>query len=377
MRCRRYWIVFALVWSGTEVRAQSAACNQARAIVTEIARQWEDGQPPHQMALSKLAMARDLCPALGEAWKYSYCSAKALGDERKAGFYREQAIFNGIAKPECASGTAGPEPLPTQVRRKYALVVGISNFGDPTIRPLKFAAKDAADLRNVLVDPRYGRFQPENVYLLTDANATRAEILRGLNEIALQAQDDDLVLVFFSSHGSPRKDGLGLQGIGFIVTYDARQSELFVDSLAFEDLNQQLGRIAARRKVLLLDTCYSGQTRSPDGKALLLEGYGVSAATANMLLSGEGSYVITSSSANEVSYESDGLQNGYFTHFLIDALEHGPEPPTVREVFTSLQRNVREAVAREKKTAQNPRLLPEEGKADVRIGVVEQGEKLQ
>jgi hypothetical protein len=34
-----------------------------------------------------------------------------------------------------------------------------------------------------------------------------------------------------------------------------------------------------------------------------------------------------------------------------------------------LQQKVREAVAREKKSAQNPRLFPEDGRGEVRIGV--------
>lgn len=349
-------------------RAESPGCTQAQAIVDEVKRLWDQGKPDHKLALAKLATARDLCPALGEVWKYSYCSAKALHDETRARIYKERAIFNGVAQVEC-EGAAGPEPLPSYVREKFALLVGVSDFADPGIQDLQFAAKDAQDLQRALLDPRHGRFSPGNVYLLTDAAATREAILKDVNEIALRARPDDLVLFFFSSHGSPRKDGLGLQGVGYIILHDTKLDEVYVNSLEFEDLRKQIARIAARRKVLLLDTCYSGQADESTGKGMLLEGAGIDPGTAKLFLSGEGSYVITSSRENEKSWESESLQNGYFTHFLIDALEQGQQPPSIKQLFGRLSQGVRDAVAREKKAAQNPRLFPEDGQGDVRIGV--------
>lgn len=351
-------------------QSRSPACNQARAIVEEAKAAWAAGQPDHATLLGKLATARDLCPADGEAWKYSYCSAQALGDQKKARIYRDRAIFNGIAKVECGGPeAAAPEPLPSFVRRKFALLVGISVFEDKSIN-LQFAAKDAENLRDLLLDPRYGNFQPEDVYLLTNQQATRVNILKALNQIALQAQENDLVLLFFSSHGSPRKDGQGFQGIGYIVAYDTKKEEIYLDAIEFEDLSKKVSLIAARRKVTLLDTCYSGQARRTGTKALLLEGGGVASKTANLFLSGEGSYVITSSQENEISYESESRKNGFFTYYLIEALKQGNEPPTIQHVFEYLSSRVTEAVSREKQASQRPRLLPEDGRGDVRIGVI-------
>jgi len=355
-----------LAFAAAPSNADSPACNQARAIVDEV-KSWSSGaNANHVMALARLATARDLCPALGDAWKYSYCSAKALGDTNRARIYKDRAIFNGVMEVECSGGTA-PGPLPSRVRAKYALLVGVGTFSDKTIQPLKYPAKDARDLREVLVHPVYGHFPLENVFLLTDEQATRANILKAVNEIAERAREDDLVLLFISSHGSPSKSGLGLRGIGYIVAHDSTQSEIYVNSIDFEDLSKKVSLIGARRKVLLLDTCFSGQGGS---KSLLLEGRGIEPQTAAMFLSGEGSYVITSSQEDEASFESDALQNGYFTHFLIEALKEGSEPPTVGEVFSRLSTRVREAVATDKGASQKPQLYPRDGTGDVRIGVV-------
>ena len=301
-----------ITWAG------SAACNQAQAIVNEVKQLRALGNSDQALALAKLSTARDLCPTLGEAWKYSYCSAQALGDTNRARIYKERAIFNGVTIVECNDGTSVPEPLPSFVSNKYALLVGIDRFFDSTIPTLHFAAKDATDLQTLLIDPNYGRFSPENVTLLTNEAATRLNILKALNEIALKAQENDLVLLFFSSHGSPRLDHSGLQGIGFIITTDTDWEARFINSLAFEDLEKNVGLIAARRKIVILDTCYSGQAK---GKGIELGGTGIEAKTAAMFLSGEGVFVITSSSENEVSYESEKLHNGYFTYFLLKALQ--------------------------------------------------------
>lgn len=364
-------IAFSIaVLDPSSTQAQNAACNQARDIVEEAKAAWAGGEPDHSNLLGRLATARDLCPANGEVWKYSYCSAQALGDEKKARIYRDRAIFNGIAKMECRGPeTAMPEPLPSFVRRKFALLVGISEFADESLN-LKYAAKDAEDLKNVLLDPRHGNFHPEDVTLLRNKEATRDNILKALNQIAVQAQEEDLVLLFFSSHGSPQRTGQGFQGIGYIVAHDSQRDEIYLNSIEFEDLAKKVSLIPARRKVTLLDTCYSGQAPGADSKALLLEGLGVGTKTANLFLSGEGSFVITSSQEQEISFESDSRQNGFFTYFLLEALRQGSEPPTIQQVFKHLSAKVTDAVARENKKPQHPRMLPEDGRGEVRIGVV-------
>src|SRR5262245_4226857 len=128
-------------------RADSA-CAQAQDIVAEVRAMYASGQPDHQRALRRLATARDLCSTLGEAWKYSYCAATALGDP-KARFYKDRAVFNGVSDFDCGGGAHAvapkPAPLPSYVREKFALVIGIGTFKDPQIPHLQFAAKDARD----------------------------------------------------------------------------------------------------------------------------------------------------------------------------------------------------------------------------------------
>ncbi len=366
----------ALVLAGPAA-AESPNCAQARAIVEEVQRLYASGSPDHTLILGKLRTARDICPTLGDAWKYSYCSALALGNEKDARIYQGRAALNGISDLSCGTGPRAPavpakRPMPGYVQKKYALVIGIGSFQDPKITHLQFAAKDARDLASLLTDPRYGRFDPDKVTLLTDEKATRANILEALQRLILGAEEDDLVLVYVSSHGSPHQ-GRDLRGVGYIVTYDTRLESIFVDALEYEDFSEKAAMIKARRRVVFLDTCYSGQAR-PGEKALTLEA-GVGETTAQLFLSGEGTYVITSSRDDEKSFESEQLQNSYFTYHLMAALRRSGEPPSLGEVFSALARDVPAAVNRDKGMPQHPQMHPADRAADVRIGVAERGKE--
>lgn len=369
-------LISALAFTASiPARAESAACAQARSIVAEVEKLYSSGNPDHRLILSKLATARNLCSTLGEAWKLSYCSAQALGNDKEARIYRDRALFNDVSDLSCPSGGGGretrpaPTPLPSRVHTKYALIVGIGHFKDPHIPTLQFAAKDAQDLAAVLKDPRYGRFPPDNVTLLTDDMATREKILDELQKILLKAQEDDLVFVYVSSHGSPQQTERGLGGVGYIVTSDASLDRIWLDALEYESFSRQVSLLKARRKVVFLDTCFSGQIPRPGEKALFIEPAGIDPETARLFLSGEGTYVITSSKATERSFESDTLKNSYFTYHLIRALQKEGEPPTIREIFDALNREVPAAVARDKGQPQHPQIVPADGPRDLRIGV--------
>ena len=370
-------IALLALWWAAPAWAGGEACAQARDIVAEVQRAHAAGSPDHALLLEKLRTARNLCPTLGAAWKYSYCSAVALQKTREAQIFRDRALFARVEDLACPGTGTGPDaqqqqrPLPSYVQKKYALIVGIGRFRDPAIPTLRFAAKDAHDLYEVLVHPRYGRFDPADVILLTDENATRANILNALQEIFLKAQEEDLVFLYVSSHGSPQRGEGGLGGVGYIVTYDTSLKNIWVDALDYEGFSRQASLLKARRKAVFLDTCFSGQAFRQSGeKALVVESGGIAEATARLFLSGEGTYVVTSSRANERSFESETLENSYFTHYLMAALRDEREPPTVKQIFAHLAREVPAAVARDKDGApQHPQIVPVDGPGDLRIGV--------
>ncbi|HWS72545.1 MAG TPA: caspase family protein [Thermoanaerobaculia bacterium] len=357
----------------TPASADSAGCNRARAIVQEAVTMYSSANVDHRAVLNKLKTAQQLCPTLGESWKYAHCSALALGDTASARVYKDRAIFNGVADLTCGAASGGVEevaPLPSRVHEKYALIIGVGKFIDSGIPPLQYAAKDARDFRDVLLDPHYGNFSRKNVTLLTDEEATRDAILGALQDISQRAREDDLVVTYVSSHGLGRDAEGGLAGMGYIATHDMQRSKAYLNGLVYRAFIEQVGSLRARRKVVFLDTCYSGEASMKGSKALAIEGGGIDAKTAALFLSGEGTYIITSSDKHEQSWESDSIRNGYFTHYLVEALKHATEPQTVREIYEYLSGHLPAAVEKEKHASQHPQIYPETDAGDVRIGVI-------
>ncbi len=371
-------MILLVVLGGSSPHAlgQSANCKRAEAIVEEVRTIYQSSKPSYKMILDKLKIAQDLCPTSGNTWKYAYCSALALGDQTGARRYKQRAIDNDVTSLDCeaerAPVTEQRAPLSPYVREKYALIIGIGTFQDETIPHLRFAAKDACDIAAALQDPVHGHFRPENVTLLTDKSATRESILNALQALFTKAHEDDLVVIYVSSHGSARQQDQGLGGSGYIVTYDSAQKKIWNNAIEYQNFAQQTSLIKARRKVTFLDTCYSGQA-SAGAKSLALEENGVDDRTAKMFLSNEGSFVITSSNSTEQSWESEAMHNSYFTHYLIEGLNRSKEPPTLKQVFGYLSAKVAEAVSREYNKPQHPQIQPVDGPDDITIGVVPSG----
>jgi hypothetical protein len=252
----------------------------------------------------------------------------------------------GVLKP----GVRGDAPI-GPIRNRYALVVGVGQFKNG-INPLQFSVKDARSFYDFLLG-RAG-FPSNSVYFLADQTATRDNVVRYLSAIRNSAQEDDLVVVYMSSHGTP-PDKFG--GV-YIVTYDTEVSpreRVWQTAVAETVLKDFVENLKARRLVMILDTCYSnGAYRQipgflpPGGKSLGIgnedEGYGVSKETGKRLFGakdivledtpkpkgavsaksldqdGYGKVLISASSAGEKSWESDTLKQSVFTYYFVDGL---------------------------------------------------------
>lgn len=264
--------------------------------------------------------------------------------ERRLGSLFSRAA---VLKPQ----VRGDAPTGT-VRKRYGLVVGVGKFKNG-ITPLQYAVRDAGLFYRFLIDQ--AGFTKNDTYFLADQNATSSNIVQYLNGIRNVAQEDDLVVIYMSSHGTP-PDKFG--GV-YIVTYDTEVSpreRVWHTSVAETVLKDFVENLRARRLVIILDTCYSnGAYRAipgflpPGGKSLGVgdenEGYGVSSAQGKRLFGAKdlvledrpkktvstaksigsresyGKVLISASSAGEKSWESDQLRNSVFTYYFVDGMK--------------------------------------------------------
>lgn len=158
---------------------------------------------------------------------------------------------------------AAPHNLGGACRRssqdKWAVVIGLQEFADPTIPKLRYSAKDAKDFFDYLVDPAGGRFAKDHVKLLVNSDATKVNIMDVLGDSFLPhgAAPGDLVVIYLSTHGSPA--GADINGVNYVVAYDTQINKMFATGIEMRQLIRIIKeRVHTNRIMLVMDTCYSG-----------------------------------------------------------------------------------------------------------------------
>lgn len=179
---------------------------------------------------------------------------------------------------------------------RFALVVG-ANAGDPGEQPLRYAEADAHRFAEVL--RTVGHFAARDVVVLASASAADVrKALADLDARVRQAQDDSMLLVFYSGHAD--SSSLHLGGTRFRL----------------EELRDAVAKSTAATRLLVIDACQSGAlTRAKGGRP----GPGF-AAPAPLPISTRGMAILASSSALEDAQESEKLKSSFFTHYFISAL---------------------------------------------------------
>lgn len=137
--------------------------------------------------------------------------------------------------------------------QSHALIIGINRY--LKAGPLGYAVNDANGVYDRLTR-EYG-FQPENVQLLLDEQATWQAIRRAFLRFADQelVGVDDRIVVFFAGHGTTRRGARG--EIGYLVPHDADLDD-FSTLLRWDDLTRNSEIIAAKHILFVMDACYGG-----------------------------------------------------------------------------------------------------------------------
>ncbi len=353
---RLWWPASVLVLSlsiATPARAQGERCSVAKDFAVQALERIKTGAPGEvEDGLQLLKHANGVCASFGDAWYYRSLFERRLGMEVKANYSLGKAKFFGSeamsegANPFVLATSARPGDVTLRpVREKWALVVGISKFREPRMN-LQYTSRDAKDFGNLLLDPGYGRFKAPNVRILTDEVTTR-KLKEELNWLARMAQEDDLAVIFLATHGTSRSEDTA--EVNYVVTSDTAlesQDSLFATAMAMVEISDIVRtRIRARRTAIILDTCHSGAaTIASKERAAGLTDSSPSSAVLERIQQGVGRAILTSSEENQVSYEGPPFQNGYFTHFLIEALRQNNGVNTIQQIYAYVKQQVPAAV---------------------------------
>ncbi len=198
--------------------------------------------------------------------------------------------------------------------RLYALAIGVAAYRPEAAPALRFAAQDAGAVAAELGLQEGGLYQSVTVRTLRDTEASRRAILEGLHWLEREVGQRDVAVIFLSGHGL--RDSWGAY---YFLCEDGDPTEPHHSAVKGTDLIEYLRRMAGKR-VLLLDTCYSGALVA--GKAVDtlpdLDRF------ANELADAEnGVVVFTSSTGRQLSVEDAESGHGAFTRALLEAIREG------------------------------------------------------
>ncbi|QRK05121.1 caspase family protein [Archangium violaceum] len=205
--------------------------------------------------------------------------------------------------------------------RRLALLVGVSQFQDTQWRDLRYSGKDAEDLAAALRDPARGHFDQVRV-LTRPEETTRASILGALRQLRREAsRPDDVVVVYFSAHGTLARDSRG-ELKRYMVTTDAAYRAIPQTALSMDALKSEFDQLPSRRRLMVLATCHSGSGKSLLPRELEAELTGIKSGFYARPLeeSSRASMVFAACDWGETAREDEGLKNDIYTHFLIDGL---------------------------------------------------------
>lgn len=211
--------------------------------------------------------------------------------------------------------------------RTYVLSTGVSNY-EGEVNDLHQTTKDAKAFKELMSN------KSRDISLLTSSYANHDNILKTLKTIAASTQEDDVLIFFYSGHGSSD---------GSLYTYSG--------PLRYDEIVTVLRSARARKKFCFIDACFSGAC----GNALMQNGQ----------MAYDDICFLVSSRPNETSAEHPVVGAGFFTQALIQGMRGKADGNKDRKVtIAELFKYVSYDVTKRSQKTQHPQLFAKKNLQD-------------
>jgi hypothetical protein len=206
------------------------------------------------------------------------------------------AAVTGAAFQPAAAQTNRPEER-SAITQRFALVIGANN-GGPRREKLRYAISDARAMLQVL--ETLGGVSPDDSRLLVEPSRETFlwEIARLRERLLRQksANHRREAIIYYSGHSDDSAILLGQERI------------------SYREFRDMLENLDADVRIAILDSCASGALLRPKG------GKRRAPFLVDSAFDMKGVALLTSSSSDEVSQESDRIRGSFFTHHLLSGL---------------------------------------------------------
>ena len=193
----------------------------------------------------------------------------------------------------------------------YILAIGIDQYKDTNVN-LKYAVKDAKDIEEKLKVQSATLYKPENIHylLLTDREATKANIVNKINELSNTIKPQDSFILFVAGHG------VLLQNQYYLLTHDYDGMMNDISMVSSNEIVEISKKIKSLGQLFIFDTCHAG------GVDYIVSG--LYDARMSVLAKKMGLHIYASASDKQAAM--DGYKgNGLFTFVLLNGLNNNEE----------------------------------------------------
>jgi len=267
------------------------------------------------------AQRRDGCEQIQGALRRVRCSADVqviAGDNTLTAY-----AFNSsnVKSNDAYALIRGDEDT---LRRKgvvYILAIGVNDYDNKAYN-LKYAVADAQDFSSEVKRQQelLKRYDQVEVWSLSDADATKANIIQRFTQLESLVQPEDTVIIYFAGHGTAHGNQFYL--IPHDLGYNGPRTGLneknletiLAHSISDRELESIFARIDTGQLLLVIDACNSGQALEAEEKR---RGPMNSKGLAQLAYE-KGMYVLTSAQSYQAAQEAEKFGHGFLTYALVE-----------------------------------------------------------
>lgn len=214
-----------------------------------------------------------------------------------------------------------------QIKRKFVVLFGLDHYADQSIPSLENAISDAEGIGKLFANKL-------GYEIRVIKNASRAEMIRTLNQLSIEMGNDDSVAIYYAGHGYMNRKS----GVGYWIPADAsaKNPESWISN---KSVSEMLSRIDSKQIIMISDSCYSGVFT----KEQQIDGSNVNP---NNIFTKRA--VVAMSSGGDEPVADEGKEgHSIFAWFLIQALQNVDNWRVGSNIFEQVRRNVRESFPQE------------------------------
>ncbi len=258
--------------------------------------------------------------------------------------------------------TVNYSPAVKQKESVRFIGIGIDQFAESQYN-LQYSAKDIRDLSKKLKE----KYKDDIIIdTLFNENVTTSNV-KALKQKLLQTTENDKVIVAYSGHGM-----LSKEYDYYLSTYSVNFEKPEQNGLPYDELENLLDSIPARKKLMLIDACHSGEVDKDDLVTLSTSSDSLIKGLKPVAYKKEGNFglknsfelmqslfvnvgkstgatIISAAAGTQFALERNDLKNGVFTYSILEAMN---KYPTMK--ISELKKTVGERVEQLTKGLQKP-----------------------